>query len=100
MAAKRRSSPRFLSTRTTCGGARPAAHIAFSAEVYPDADMAATAKRDKAKADDPVKAMKFDRLFIRHWDTWEDGKRSHLFALPVKQDRTRRAGKRPASQST
>ena len=61
-------------------------HIALSAEVYPDADMATTAQRDKAKADDPVKAMKFDRLFIRHWDTWEDGKRSHIFALPVKHN--------------
>src|SRR5438067_7807122 len=61
-------------------------HIAFSAEVYADANMDETAKRDKAKADNSVKAMKFDRLFIRHWDTWADGKRSHLFVLPVKQD--------------
>ena len=61
-------------------------HIAFSAEVYPDTDIAVTAQRDQAKADNPVKAMKFDRLFIRHWDSWEDGKRSHIFALPVKQD--------------
>src|SRR5262245_9101817 len=58
-------------------------HIAFSAEVYRDADMAATAKRDKSKADNPVKAMKFDRLMIRHWDAWADGKRSHVFVVPV-----------------
>ena len=61
-------------------------HLAFSAEVYPEADMAATATRDKPKADDSVKAMKFDRLFIRHWDSWEDGKRSHIFVLPVKHE--------------
>jgi len=60
-------------------------HLAFSAEVYPDSTLAGTAARDKAQADNPVKAMKFDRLFIRHWDAWEDGKRSHLFVLPVKQ---------------
>src|SRR5206468_11748209 len=37
-------------------------HIAFSADVYPDAaDLEATAKRDKEKADSPVKGMKFDR---------------------------------------
>ena len=53
--------------------------VSSGAEVYPDADMAATARRDKVKADDPVKAMKFDRLFIRHWDTWADGKRNHIF---------------------
>ena len=61
-------------------------HIAFSAEVYPDSDgFETTAKRDKEKTDGPVKAMKFDRLFIRHWDRWFDGKRSHIFVLPVKR---------------
>ena len=60
-------------------------HIAFSAEVYPDSDgFESTAKRDKEKSDGPVKAMKFDRLFIRHWDKWFDGKRSHICVLPVK----------------
>jgi dipeptidyl aminopeptidase/acylaminoacyl peptidase len=63
--------------------------VAFSAEVYLTADLAETAKRDKAKADNPVKAMKFDRLFVRHWDTWADGKRSHVFVMPVKQDSAR-----------
>src|SRR5207247_1749372 len=58
-------------------------HIALTAEVYPDADMAETAKRDKAKADSPTKAMKFDRLLVRHWDAWKDGKRSHVFVIPV-----------------
>ncbi len=60
-------------------------HLAFSAEVYPDSDLLATAKRDKSRAESPTKAMKFDRLFIRHWDSWNDGKRSHLFVAAVKQ---------------
>jgi dipeptidyl aminopeptidase/acylaminoacyl peptidase len=63
-------------------------HLAFSAEVYPDADMAKTAELDKAKADNPVKATKFDRLFLRHWDAWEDGKRSHIFVMPIKQEQS------------
>jgi len=54
--------------------------IAFSAEVYVDCpDLQCTADRDKKAGDDPVKARLYDRLPIRHWDTWEDGKRSHLF---------------------
>jgi len=54
--------------------------VALSMEVYPDAKtLAETAERDAAKAKSKVKAMTFDRLFFRHWDTWEDGKRSHLF---------------------
>jgi dipeptidyl aminopeptidase/acylaminoacyl peptidase len=56
-------------------------HIAFTAEVYPDADMSETVKRDKAKSDNPTRAMKFTRLPIRHWDTWKDGKRSHVFVM-------------------
>lgn len=59
--------------------------LAFSADVYPDANMDETAKREKAKGDDPVKAMLFDRLMVRHWDTWNDGKCSHIFVLPVKK---------------
>jgi dipeptidyl aminopeptidase/acylaminoacyl peptidase len=59
-------------------------HIAFSADVYPDAaDLDETAKRDKEKSDSPVKAMKFERLMIRHWDAWFEGKRSHVFVVPV-----------------
>jgi len=54
--------------------------LAFSAEVYLDCpDLKCTADRDKARADDPVKATVFSSLPIRHWDAWEDGKRSHLF---------------------
>jgi dipeptidyl aminopeptidase/acylaminoacyl peptidase len=62
------------------------AHLAFSVDVYPDAaGLDETAKRDKEKADNPVKAMTFDRLMIRHWDTWFEGKRSHVFVVPVRQ---------------
>ena len=59
--------------------------IAFSAEVYPDcSDLACTAKRDEEKSASPVKAMEFDGLMIRHWDSWFDGKRIHIFTLPLK----------------
>ena len=25
----------------------------------------------------------YDRLFVRHWDTWSDGRRSHVFVIPA-----------------
>ncbi len=53
-----------------------------SMEVYPDAkDLAETAARDEAKAKSKMKAKVYDSLLFRHWDQWEDGKRSHWFTL-------------------
>jgi dipeptidyl aminopeptidase/acylaminoacyl peptidase len=59
--------------------------IAFSAEVYPDcAELSCTAKRDEERQANPVKAMTFTSLMIRHWDTWFEGKRNHLFTVGLK----------------
>src|SRR5690606_15207352 len=30
----------------------------------------------------------YDRLFVRHWDTWSTGTRSHLFVVPLREDGT------------
>jgi dipeptidyl aminopeptidase/acylaminoacyl peptidase len=55
-------------------------HLAITADVYPDAkSFADSAKRDEDKAKSKVKAKIYNELFFRHWDTWEDGKFSHLF---------------------
>ena len=58
-------------------------HIAFTMEVFPDCTTADCTK-DRL---DEIKAKKttgriYDRIFIRHWDTWKDGRRSHLFVMP------------------
>ncbi len=54
--------------------------LLVAADVYPDAPtLEETAKRDQARAQNKSKAQAYDELLFRHWDAWEDGKRSHLF---------------------
>ena len=52
--------------------------IAFSLEVFPDCDtVACTKQRLDAKPKGSGKT--FDKLFVRHWDTWADGRRNQLY---------------------
>ena len=60
-------------------------HVALAFAVFPDckADLTCT----KKKLDD-VDALKttgkvFDRMFIRHWDTWNDGRLNRVFAAKL-----------------
>lgn len=59
-------------------------YFSFSANVYPDSsDFDKTAAIDKEKEESKCSAMVYEKLFIRHWDTYEDGKWSHIFYYPV-----------------
>jgi len=63
------------------------AHLAFSAEVHPDTapgkEIEETAKREAERAKSPVKARSYERLMVRHWDSWLDGRRNHVFVVPL-----------------
>jgi dipeptidyl aminopeptidase/acylaminoacyl peptidase len=49
-------------------------------EVYPDAaSLDDSAKRAKEKEKDPSRVRAYDALPIRHWDSWDEGRRNHLF---------------------
>lgn len=58
--------------------------IAFVSAVYPECkDDACNVAKDKAKAESKVKAYITDELMFRHWNTYDNGTRSHLFVVGV-----------------
>lgn len=80
-----------LSTEASTGIWSPdGRQIAFVSAVYPEfsglpfaESDAANKKRKEEIEKNPVKARVFDKLFYRHWDSWVEGKRQHLFVLPA-----------------
>jgi dipeptidyl aminopeptidase/acylaminoacyl peptidase len=58
--------------------------IAFTARVFADCNtLACTRERLSKKKEGNSTAMEFDRMFVRHWDTWNDGRRSALFTAEL-----------------
>jgi dipeptidyl aminopeptidase/acylaminoacyl peptidase len=58
--------------------------VLVSIEVFPDcADLACTRQRLDAAAHAPERGVLYDKLFVRHWDTWGDGRRSQLFGIAL-----------------
>jgi dipeptidyl aminopeptidase/acylaminoacyl peptidase len=56
--------------------------IAFTSDVYPECttDDCNKQRAEKAAAS-KVKAKIADRLLYRHWTTWKEGKRTHIFVV-------------------
>ncbi len=57
--------------------------LALSMEVFPGSTPAETRKRMDDDATKKASGVIHDRLFVRHWDTWADGRRAHVFVVPV-----------------
>ncbi len=54
--------------------------LALTMEVFPDCPtLACTRARLDARGKDKANARTYERIFVRHWDSWSNGTRSHLF---------------------
>jgi dipeptidyl aminopeptidase/acylaminoacyl peptidase len=61
--------------------------LALGLEVFPDcADLACTTARLAANEADKVSGVVYDSLFVRHWDTWADGRRNQLYVMELDAD--------------
>jgi dipeptidyl aminopeptidase/acylaminoacyl peptidase len=63
--------------------------ILFTSDVHPECDGKAAeewncnARKHKESEDSKVKAIIFDRLLYRHWNSYKRGTRTHIFVVPV-----------------
>jgi dipeptidyl aminopeptidase/acylaminoacyl peptidase len=58
--------------------------LLVSMEVFIECpDLACTKRRLDAAAHAPGHGVLYDKLFVRHWDAWSDGRRSQLFGIAL-----------------
>jgi len=64
-------------------------YIAFTMETFPDCDTPECTKKKLDKiAEKKSTGRIYENIYIRHWDTWCDGRRSHLFTIPTAGGKT------------
>lgn len=52
-------------------------------QVFPSRTAEQTKEQLDAHEKEKATGRLYDRLFVRHWKTWEDGRRNHVFVMPA-----------------
>lgn len=62
--------------------------LLLTSSVFPDCpDLETNRKRFEEQENSRVKARIYDHLLFRHWNSWFDGTRSHLFLFPLEGEK-------------
>ncbi len=74
--------------------------LALSLSVFQDCnDLACTKKRLDEKSANKASGTVYDKLFVRHWDTWSDGRRNQMFIADLDASGSIRGEPRALSKS-
>ena len=57
--------------------------LAVTIEVFPGESTEETAQKLDEIQNRKATGRIYEKLFVRHWDTWSDGRRSHIFVIPI-----------------
>ncbi len=59
-------------------------NLVFTSAVFPAcSDDGCNQKRLEGQKQSPVKARTYTTLLYRHWNEWDEGRRSHIFVVPA-----------------
>lgn len=65
-------------------------HLLFTSDIYPECpDEECNKQKLEEAANSKVKAKIAEHLLYRHWNSWKEGKRSHLFVVSTQNNRVR-----------
>lgn len=87
MSANGKNATQMTNVEGGIGGFKLSAdakHMVFSTSGWPECStIACSLKKDKANEAKKDTGVVYDKMFVRHWDTWKDGKINRIYSLAL-----------------